>query len=84
MNGACEESLEITERALEALACERSFHVIANPINLAKLVLQRQVEPAAQLGRRFARERHGSHVLDAVDAGGNPGSHALGEHLRLA
>ena len=45
---------------------------------------ERQVETAAQLGRRLAREGDGRHVLDLVHAFGHTGGHALGEHLRLA
>ena len=47
-------------------------------------LLEREVEAAAQLGGGLARERDGRHVLDLVDAGGDAGGHALGEHLRLA
>ena len=84
MNGAGEKALEIAQSAVYALSCECPTIDIRSPIKLTKLLLQSQMEPTAQLRSRLARERHGGHVVDFVDARGNPGSHALGEHLCLA
>ena len=51
---------------------------------LASSRLERQLKPAAQLGRGLARERDRRHVLELVGATGDAGRHALGQLLRLA
>ena len=70
----------------ESAACSRRISVFRR-LGLARghqPGFERQVETAAQLGRRLAREGDGRHVLDLVHAFGHTGGHALGQHLRLA
>ena len=70
VNRASEEAFEVTEGLLHA--------------RRRRLLFQREVEAAAELGCRLAGERHRGHVLDVIDATRHPGGHPLGKHLRLA
>ena len=51
---------------------------------LGQLLLERELEPAAHLGGRLAREGDGGHVLDLVHAARDAGGHARGHLVRLA
>ena len=81
VNGAGEEALQIRERRLQPPDLRFRRLGLARGHQPG---FERQVETAAELGRRLARERDGRHVLDLVHAFGHTGGHALGEHLRLA
>ena len=84
MDGAGEESFEVAERCSDARHAAAGSGDRRREQRSASCRLQRQVKPSAQLGRGLAREGDGSDVLDLVGAGRDAGSHALGEHLRLA
>ena len=85
MNRPGEEALEIRERRLDARDAfgvrRRARTRIAS---LRQLGFEREMEPAAQLGGRLARERHRRQLLHLIHAGGNASGHALGEHLCFA
>ena len=68
MDRAREEALQVAERCVEALSVRVSRLASRRSRQTAKPILQRQVETAAQLRRSFAREGHGSHALDLVNA----------------
>ena len=70
----------------ESAACSRRISA-SGALSLRADVepcFERQMETAPQLGGRLTREGDGRHVLDLVHAFGNTGSHARGQHLRLA
>ena len=77
-----EEPLQIAQRGVDARRLLRLKRDSADAAS--QLTLQRELETAAQLRGRLARERDGGHVLDLILAGRDPGRHPRSHHVRLA